>query len=102
VKFTEEELKKIKKEQMEQIDRYLDNEYGTSYTRLRELHDYFFEKYTDQKEEIERLNKELEFERQTKKEAIEYIKSIPDDEFVESEHFTELLFIFGKVGSDKE
>ena len=53
-------------------------------------------------QKIERLNKELEFERQTKKEAIEYIKSIPDDEFVESEHFTELLFIFGKVGSDKE
>ena len=46
-------------------------------------------------EEIERLNNII-------KEAIEYIKSIPDDEFVESEHFTELLFIFGKVGSDKE
>ena len=48
-----------------------------------------------QQEEIERLNNII-------KEAIEYIKSIPDDEFVESEHFTELLFIFGKVGSDKE
>ena len=46
-------------------------------------------------QEIERLNNII-------KEAIEYIKSIPDDEFVESEHFTELLFIFGKVGSDKE
>ena len=50
--------------------------------------------------EIERLNKELEFERQIKKEAREYIKSIPDDEFVESEHFTELLFILGKVGEE--
>lgn len=41
---------------IEEIDKWLDNEYGTSYTRLEELHDYFFEKYTDQKEEIERLN----------------------------------------------
>lgn len=40
----------------EEIDEWLDNEYGMSYTRLEELHDYFFEKYTDQKEEIERLN----------------------------------------------
>lgn len=42
---------------IEEIDKWLDNEYGTSYTRLGELHDYFFEKYTDQKEEIKKLNK---------------------------------------------
>ena len=41
---------------IQEIDKWLDNEYGCSYTRLEELHDYFFEKYTDQKEEIERLN----------------------------------------------
>ncbi len=41
---------------IEEIDKWLDNEYGMSYTKLEELHDYFFEKYTDQKEEIERLN----------------------------------------------
>lgn len=41
---------------IEQIDKWLNEEYGCSYTRLEELHDYFFEKYTDQKEEIERLN----------------------------------------------
>ena len=49
---------------IEEIDKWLDNEYGVSYTRLEELHDYFFEKYTDQKEEIERLNniiKELKY-----------------------------------------
>lgn len=44
---------------IQEIDKLLDNEYGTSYTRLGELHDYFFEKYTDQKEEIERLNNKL-------------------------------------------
>ncbi len=42
---------------IEEINKWLDNEYGVSYTRLEELHDYFFEKYTDQKEEIERLKK---------------------------------------------
>lgn len=41
---------------IKEIDKWLDNEYGMSYTRLEELHNYFFEKYTDQKEEIERLN----------------------------------------------
>ena len=40
---------------IEQIDKWLNEEYGCSYTRLEELHNYFFEKYTDQKEEIERL-----------------------------------------------
>ena len=50
---------------IQEIDKWLDNEYGCSYTRLEELHDYFFEKYTEQKEEIERLKngcKELEQE----------------------------------------
>ena len=56
MKLNQYELKRFKKEKMEEIDRWLDNEYGMSYTKLEELHDYFFEKYTDQKEEIERLN----------------------------------------------
>ena len=41
---------------IEKIDKWLDEEYGCSYTKLEELHDYYFEKYTDQKEEITRLN----------------------------------------------
>ena len=45
---------------IQEIDKWLDNEYGCSYTRLEELHDYFFEKYTDQQEEIKRLNKRIE------------------------------------------
>lgn len=45
---------------IQEIDKWLDNEYGCSYTRLEELHDYFFEKYTDQKEEIEDLEKQIE------------------------------------------
>ena len=60
MKFTEKELEKVKKERMEQIDRYLDNEYGCSYTRLEELHDFVIEqdmKHQEEKDkEIERLN----------------------------------------------
>ena len=72
----------------------------------------------EERKEIERLNKENVELKDTKtkyfnenrllekynvrliniiKEAREYIKSIPDDEFVESEHFTELLEILDKV-----
>jgi len=54
---------------IEEIDKWLYNEYGISYTKLEKLHDYFFEKYIDQKEEIERLNKELEQEKKDFKEA---------------------------------
>lgn len=31
---------------LEKINKWLDNEYGMSYTRLEELHDFFYEKYT--------------------------------------------------------
>ncbi len=60
MKLTEEELEKLKKQRMEQIDRWLDNEYGCSYTRLEELHDFVIEqdmKHQEEKDkEIERLN----------------------------------------------
>ena len=32
---------------IEEINKWLDNEYGISYTRLEELHDFYFEKYCD-------------------------------------------------------
>lgn len=41
---------------IEELDKWLDNEYGCSYTKLEELHNYWFEKSTNQKLEIERLN----------------------------------------------
>lgn len=59
MRFTEKELEKIKKEKMKEIDKWLDNEYGTSYTRLEELHDFVVEqdlKHREEKDkEIERL-----------------------------------------------
>ena len=40
---------------LEEINKWLDNEYGVSYTRLEELHDFYFEKYCDLKQENQRL-----------------------------------------------
>ena len=52
---------------IEEIDKWLDNEYGCSYTRLEELHDFVIDQDLKHREEadkeIERLNniiKELE------------------------------------------
>ena len=40
---------------LEAINKWLDNEYGCSYTRLEELHDFYFEKYCDLKKENNQL-----------------------------------------------
>ena len=36
---------------LEAINKWLDEEYGCSYTKLLELHDFYFEKYCDLKKE---------------------------------------------------
>lgn len=40
---------------IEAINKWLDEEYGCSYTRLEELHDFYFEKYCDLKQENKKL-----------------------------------------------
>lgn len=40
---------------IETINKWLDEEYGCSYTRLEELHDFYFEKYCD----LQKENKQL-------------------------------------------
>ena len=37
---------------LETINKWLDEKYGCSYTRLEELHDFYFEKYTDLQQKI--------------------------------------------------
>lgn len=52
---------------LETIDKWLDEEYGCSYTRLGELHDFYIEKYNNLKEENEQLKKIIkEYERLNK------------------------------------
>lgn len=49
---------------IQEIDKWLDNEYGVSYTRLEELHDFVVEQDLKHREEaekeIERLNNKEE------------------------------------------
>ena len=40
---------------LEEINKWLDEEYGCSFTRLEELHDFYFEKYCDLKKENNQL-----------------------------------------------
>ena len=40
---------------LEAINKWLDNEYGCSFTRLEELHDFYFEKYCDLKKQNNQL-----------------------------------------------
>ena len=40
---------------LEAINKWLDEEYGCSYTRLLELHDFYFEKYCDLQQENKQL-----------------------------------------------
>lgn len=44
---------------IETINKWLDEEYGCSYTRLEELHDFYFEKYCDLKQENKQLKEKL-------------------------------------------
>ena len=47
---------------IEEIDKWLDNEYGVSYTRLEELHDFVVEqnmKYQDKIEQLQQENQQL-------------------------------------------
>ena len=60
----------------EEIDKWLDNEYGVSYTRLEELHDFYFEKYCDLREE----NKQLKDNWNKLKEWIETTNTWYDNE----------------------
>ena len=41
---------------LETINKWLDEKYGCSYTRLEELHDFYFEKYIDLQQENKNLN----------------------------------------------
>ena len=45
---------------LEEINKWLNNEYGVSYTKLEELHDFYFEKYCDLKQENKKLKAELQ------------------------------------------
>ena len=45
---------------IEEIDKWLDNEYGCSYTRLEELHDFLIDRNMKYQDEIERYKNSIE------------------------------------------
>lgn len=58
---------------IEAINKWLDEEYGCSYTRLEELHDFYFEKYCDLKKENQQLKEKLDCDLQW---AFKYEKQV--------------------------
>ena len=84
---------------IEEINKWLDNEYGVSYTRLEELHDFYFEKYCDLQQENKKQKEVID-------KAIEYINNNWDgcsytDETLKNKvselNITELLDILKEV-----
>ena len=74
---------------LETINKWLDEEYGCSYTKLEELHDFYFEKYCDLKQENKQLKNnwnELK-EYMIKEQTIIVIENTDEDEFA----YTDLL-----------
>lgn len=61
----------------EEIDKWLDNEYGCSYTRLEELHDFLIDrnmKYQDEIERYKNIVDELEKDWKEQQEHYRYYK----------------------------
>ena len=53
----------------EEINKWLDEEYGCSYAKLEELHDFYFEKYCDLKRENKQLKNNWNYIKKMLKEA---------------------------------
>ena len=85
---------------LETINKWLDEEYGCSYTKLEELHDFYFEKYCDLKQENKQLKNnwnELK-EYIIKEQTIIVIENTDEDEFA----YTDLLNKMQEIeGSDE-
>lgn len=64
---------------LEEINKWLDNEYGVSYTRLEELHDFYFEKYCDLKQENQKykgvIDKAIEYLEEPNRDSFDYSKA---------------------------
>lgn len=53
--YLKDNIKRGVRMNLETINKWLDEEYGCSYTKLEELHDFYFEKYCDLKQENKQL-----------------------------------------------
>lgn len=96
---------------LQEIDKWLDEEFGVSYTRLEELHDFVLEQGMKKEEN---LKKQLEAYENMRKEIISFIenntyeykndKGLKDKALaINVTRFTNLLLnILNKVGEDND
>ena len=83
---------------LETINKWLDEEYGCSYTKLEELHDFYFEKYCDLKQKNKQLKNnwnELK-EYMIKEQTRIVIENTDEDEFA----YTDLLNKMQEIEGD--
>ena len=64
---------------LEAINKWLDEEYGCSYTKLEELHNFYFEKYCDLQQENKQLKEKINKAIRMLEIQIEVIKEQPSD-----------------------
>lgn len=81
---------------IETINKWLDEEYGCSYTRLEELHDFYFEKYCDLKKENNQLKDNWNKLREYFNERIEVCDNRLSSPFCNFEKVTKERLIFSQ------
>jgi uncharacterized protein YacL (UPF0231 family) len=86
---------------LQEVDKWLDEEFGVSYTKLEELHDFVLEQGLKKEE---KLQKQLETYENMRKELIEYSQDLRlyDNESIEFKISDDLLNILNKVGGSDE
>lgn len=76
---------------LETINKWLDEEYGCSYTKLEELHDWLVEENIKLKDKNEQLKKQ-------KADVVEYIKNIArTDDYLDGISCDDLLRMLGEI-----
>lgn len=81
---------------LEAINKWLDEEYGCSYTRLEELHDFYFEKYCDLQQENKQLKDNWNKLREYFNERIEVCDNRLSSPFCNFEKATKERLIFSQ------
>lgn len=82
---------------LEAINKWLDEEYGCSYTRLLELHDFYFEKYCDLQQENKQLKDNWNKLKECIKECLEAIDTIQKLTGNAIENYTPRILTYNQI-----
>lgn len=83
---------------IEAINKWLDEEYGCSYTKLEELHDFYFKKYCDLQQENKELKEKLDCDLQW---AFKYEKQVDNWNVIKQEILKIRQSTFSKYNSNE-